>query len=88
MHYNGAKINVDSSTTTLSFIAPSLPDGEHDGVVMVMVIATNQFGVGPESDSEFAAVTGIVAYLDNICVFYLSQKNSCIFLLHHVMVRM
>ena len=70
MHYNGTRINVNSSTTTITFIAPSLPDGEHDGVVMVMVIATNQFGVGPESDSEFATVTGIVAYLDNICVHY------------------
>ena len=70
VHYNGTRINVNSSTTTITFIAPSLPDGEHDGVVMVMVIATNQFGVGPESDSEFATVTGIVAYLDNICVHY------------------
>ena len=71
VHYNGTKINVNSSTTTITFIAPSLPDGEHNGVVMVMVIATNQFGVGPESDSEFTTVTGIVAYLDNICVHYL-----------------
>ena len=42
-------INVNSSTTTLTFIAPSLPDGVFTGTVVVMVTAVNRLGIGPAS---------------------------------------
>ena len=41
--------NVNSSTTTLTFTAPSLPDGVFIGTVVVMVTAMNRYGVGPSS---------------------------------------
>jgi len=43
-------INVASSTTTLTFAAPSLPDGVFSGTVVVMVTAISRFGMGPTSD--------------------------------------
>ena len=51
MYYNGTTENVNSSTTTLTFIAPSLPDGVFTGTVVVMVTAINRYGVGPASPS-------------------------------------
>ena len=52
-------MNVNSSTTTLTFTAPSLPDGVFTGTVVVMVTAVSQYGVGPPSDPETATVTGM-----------------------------
>ena len=43
-------MNVNSSTTTLTFTAPSLPDAVFTGTVVVMVTAVNRYGVGPASD--------------------------------------
>ena len=43
-------MNVDSSTTTLTFTAPSLPDGVFTGAVVVMVTLINRYGIGPPSD--------------------------------------
>ena len=43
-------INVNSSNTTLTFTAPSLPDGVFTGTVVVMVTAMNRFGLGPPSN--------------------------------------
>ena len=54
--YNGIIINVISSTTTLTYTAPSLPDGVFTGTVVVMVTAINRFGVGPVSDSATAEI--------------------------------
>ena len=51
-------VNVTSSTTTLTFTAPSLPDGVFTGTVVVMVTAVNRYGVGPASNPESAVVTG------------------------------
>ena len=51
--------NVNSSTTTLTFTAPSLPDGVFSGTVVVMVTAVSRFGMGPPSASVSALITGI-----------------------------
>ena len=55
-------MSVNSSTTTLTFTAPSLPDSMFTGTVVVMVTGINQYGVGPDSDHVMATVTGIVHY--------------------------
>jgi len=52
-------INVNSSTTTLTFTAPSLPDSVFSRTVVVMMTAINKFGVGPASDPTTAEITGI-----------------------------
>ena len=51
MYYNGTIINVNSSTTTLTFTAPLLPDGVFTGTAVVIVTAMNRFGIGPPSNS-------------------------------------
>ena len=58
MYYNGTMVNVDSSTTTLTFTVPSLPDGVFTGTFVVMVTARNRYGIGPASDPETAVITG------------------------------
>ena len=58
VYYNGTMMNVNSSTTTLTFTAPSLPNGVFTGTVFVMVTATNRYGIGPPSDSDTAIITG------------------------------
>ena len=52
-------ISVTNSTTTLTFTAPSLPDGVFTGTVVVMVTVVNQFGVGPASDPATAKINGM-----------------------------
>jgi len=56
VYYNGTMINVNNSTTTLIFTAPSLPDGVFTGIVFVIVIAVNKFGVGPASNPAIAEI--------------------------------
>ena len=76
VNYNGTARKVDGSATTLKFTAPSLPDSEHDGIVMVVVIAINQFGIGPESDPEFTTIIGIVTYILELCTLCaVNSKN-------------
>ena len=58
VYYNGTMMNVNSSTTTLTFTAPSLFDG---GIVVVMVTAVNQFGVGLASDPATAEINGMIS---------------------------
>ena len=53
-------MNVNSSTTTLTFTAPSLPDGVFTGTVVVMVTAVNRYGIGLVSDPKTATVKGTV----------------------------
>ena len=60
VYYNEIMINVNSSTTTLTFTAPSLPDDVFTDAVVVMVTAVNRFGEGPDSDHVMATVTGTV----------------------------
>ena len=59
VYYNGTMRNVNSSTTTLTFTAPSLPDGVFTGTVVVMVTAINIFGVGPTSDPATAEINSM-----------------------------
>ena len=59
VYYNGTMRNVNSSTTTLTFTAPSLPDGVFTGIVVVMVTTINRFGVGPTSDPATAEINGM-----------------------------
>ena len=49
-------MSVNSSTTTLTFTAPSLPDGVFIGTVVVMVTATSILGNGPASDPATAEI--------------------------------
>ena len=49
--------------TTLTFTAPSLPDGVFTGTVVVIVTAINQYGVGPDSHHVNAIVTSTVTYI-------------------------
>ena len=63
MYYNGTMMNVNSSTTTLTFTAPSLPDDVFTGTVVVMVNGINRYGVGPDSDHVMVTVTGMVTYI-------------------------
>ena len=58
MHYNGTILNVSNSTTTLTFTAPSLPDGVFTGTIVVMVTAIGRYGIGPASEPETAVFTG------------------------------
>ena len=51
-------MNVNSSTTTLTFTAPSLPDGVFTGTVVVMVTVTTRYGIGPASEPEVAVIYG------------------------------
>ena len=49
VQYSGIVVNVNNSTTTLMFTAPSLPDDVSTGTVVVMVSAINRYGIGPAS---------------------------------------
>ena len=63
MYYNGTIMNVNSSTTILTFTAPSLPDDVFTGTVVVMVTAVNRYGVGPASDPAIAIIYGQYLYI-------------------------
>ena len=69
VYYNGTMMNVNSSTTTLTFTAPSLPDDVFTGTVVVMVTATSRYGIGTASGSETAIITGsyVVSYV-HMCI--------------------
>ena len=52
-------VNVNSSTTTLTFTAPSLPDDVFTGAIVIMVTAFSRYGIGPAGDPVDAIVTGM-----------------------------
>ena len=56
VYYNGTMMNVNSSTTALTFTAPSLPDGVLMATIIVTVAATNRYGIGPAGYSEPAII--------------------------------
>ena len=58
VHYNGTMMIVDSPTTTLTFTAPSLPDGVFTDTVAITVTAINKFGVGLPSDLVATEIIG------------------------------
>ena len=59
VYYNGTMMNVNSSTTTLTFAAPSLPDGKFSDTVVFMVTAVNSIGRGPISDPATEVISGM-----------------------------
>ena len=80
VYYNGTMMNVNSSTTTLTFTTPSLPDEVFTGTVVVMVTATNRYGIGPPSDSDIAVITGnyIVCMCMCVCVRVCVCVHVCV----------
>ena len=68
VHYNGRLMEVNSPTTALTFNAPSLPHDVFTGTVVVMVAATNEFGIGPISDPVTATINGtVLLVMDSFC---------------------
>ena len=61
VNYNGTIQNVTSPTTTLTFTAPSLPDGVFDANISVTVTATNIFGRGTFSDPKYFVISKLHA---------------------------
>ena len=59
VYYNGTMMNVNSLTITLTFTAPSLPDGVFNGTIVVMVTAVSILGVGPPSAPVSTLITGM-----------------------------
>ena len=64
LYYNWTIITVTSSTTTLTFTAPSLPDGVFTDTVVVMVTAYSSIGIGLPSDTATDEITGKYVLLD------------------------
>ena len=58
VYYNGTMMNVNSSTTTLTFTAPSLPYGVFTDTVIVVVTATSRYGILPASEPKAAIING------------------------------
>ena len=62
-------MNITSSTTTLTFTAPSLPDGVFTGTTVVMVTAVNRYGMGPASDPAIGRIYGQYLYRHSyVCI--------------------
>ena len=59
MYYNGTMMNVNSSATTLTLTAPSLPEDVFNGAVVVMVTPINRYGIGPASDPASAEINSM-----------------------------
>ena len=78
MYYNGTMMNVNSSTTTLTFTAPSLPDSVFTGTIVVMATATNRYGIGPPSDSDTAVITGTYIVCVSVCVCLCMCVYMCV----------
>ena len=62
-------INVDNSTITLTFTAPSLPDGVFNDTIVVMVTATTGNGIGIASEPATAVIIGIICVMHNLCSY-------------------
>ena len=77
VYYNETMMNVNSSTTTLTFDAPSLTDDAFNGTVVVIVIATSRYGIGLASENETAVIYGKKFILLMMCIIkkYLSLKT-------------
>ena len=57
VYYNEGMINVETSTTTLTFTALSLPDGVFTSTIVFTVSAINRYGIGQASE-ETAVIHG------------------------------
>ena len=77
VYYNETMMNVNSLTTTLTFAAPSLTDDAFNGTVVVIVIATSGYGIGPASEPEAAVIYGRKFKFLMMCIIkeYLSLKT-------------
>ena len=74
VYYNGTMMNVNSSTFTLAFTAPLLPDGKFNNTVVVIVIAVNRMGVGPVSDPATAVISGM-SVSTHVYVYIVNLSN-------------
>ena len=60
VYYNGTRQNVTSPTITLTFTAPSLPNGVFMGNIIVTVTAINRFGHGTPSDPDYNEISELI----------------------------
>ena len=70
-------MNVNSSNTTLTFTAPSLPDGVFTGTVVVMVTAVNRYGMGLASDPATTRIYGQYLYIGITVYFCIDIYTHC-----------
>ena len=71
MSFNGTMINFNNnSTTTLTFTAPSLPDGVFTGTVVVMVSAVTINGIGIASEPAIATIIGKICMYVHIIITF------------------
>ena len=63
VYYNGTRENVTSPTTTLTFTAPSLPDGVFVDNIIIIVTAINRFGRGTPSDPDYDEISELRAFI-------------------------
>ena len=68
VYYNGTRQNVNSPTTTLTFTAPSLPDGVFIDNITVTVTAINRLGHGPPSVPYNFEISELCAFYSYICM--------------------
>ena len=71
VNYNGTVQSVTSPNTTLTFTAPSLPDGVFDGYITVTVTAINRLGAGLPSDPEYFLISKLCTYMHAYICTYL-----------------
>ena len=62
LYYNGIRENVTSPTTTLTFTAPSLPDGVFVDNITITVTAINRFRHGPPNNPDYAEISELYSY--------------------------
>ena len=72
MYYDGTMMTVNHPTTTLTFTAPSVPDGMFNSTLVVRVSATSRYGIGPASEHE-AILYGKVKF--KILMMYVHKKE-------------
>jgi len=77
VNFNETVIIVNFSITTLTFTAPSLPDGVFSGTVVVMVTVISRFGIGPASNPVTAEITGIYIHMYNDSMYNNSNFLGC-----------
>ena len=74
-----AAINANSSATTLTFTAPSLPDGVFADNITVTISAVNRFGHGPNTTSNSVDISEKLCML----VRYIPFETQIIRMLMH-----
>ena len=74
VYYNEEMINVETSTTTLTFTALSLPDGVFTSIIVFTVSAINRYGIGQGSE-ETAVIHGKINNAKFKICCYMILKN-------------